>query len=116
MSIETVSTNWDLRTSTNIDRSRGNPDAVRNRPMRILAMGFPRTATMSTVAALEKLGFNGVYHGLRLLENPPDINLWRKAIKAKREGKMGIDWTKKDVRGIPLELNFSSVLTYPPNI
>ena len=96
--MEGLSTNWDLRKSTKIDRSRNNPEAVRKVPMRVLCMSFPRTATMSTVAALEKLGFNGVYHGIRLLENPPDIDIWRKAIQAKTKGTIDQDFTKRDVR------------------
>lgn len=95
--MEALSDNWDLRKSTKIDRSRRNPDAKRVVPMRILCMSFPRTATMSTVAALEMLGYKGVYHGLRLLENPPDINIWRKAIQAKTKGTLERDFTKRDV-------------------
>lgn len=97
-SIELISNNWDLRNSTNIDRSTANPDAKRIVPMRVLSLGFPRTATMSTVAALEKLGFNGVYHGVRLLENPADMKIWRRAIKAKANGTINQEFKKADVR------------------
>ncbi len=74
-----------------IDRSQ----AKRTVPMKVLVLGWPRTGSKSTSAALYNLGFDDVYHFSCLLENPPDCKMWKRAIDAKWNGKG--EFTKKDV-------------------
>lgn len=50
--------------------------------MKVLAMGLPRTGTASMAAALEILGYNNVYHGLKSIDNPDDWKIWDKAASA----------------------------------
>ena len=49
-----------------------------NRPMKVLALGLSRTGTESLKFALEKLGYNGVYHGLDIKGNQAMVwtQLW----------------------------------------
>lgn len=42
------------------------PSSVRTKPMRLLALGLPRTGTESLRSALLMLGFDSVYHGWTL--------------------------------------------------
>lgn len=68
---------------TRIDRSKKK----RVVPMKVLSMGWPRTASMSTSAALSILGFDDVYHMVSFIENPLDAKLWDRALDAKYNGK-----------------------------
>lgn len=64
--------------------------------MKVLVLGWPRTGSKSTSAALYTLGLDDVYHFSCLLENPNDCKMWMRAINAKWHGKG--TFTKKDVR------------------
>ncbi|KAF2446032.1 hypothetical protein P171DRAFT_431398 [Karstenula rhodostoma CBS 690.94] len=69
------------------------PQANRQKPMGVLALGLSRTGTMSLKVALEKLGYD-VYHCsecvMRWREN--HIHLFKEAMEAKLHGK-GQLWT-----------------------
>ncbi|OCL13505.1 hypothetical protein AOQ84DRAFT_282984 [Glonium stellatum] len=56
-------------------------------PMEVLVLGLGRTGSMSMVAALQKLGYDDVYHMSAAIANPPDIDMWQEAIDAKYFGK-----------------------------
>ncbi|KAJ0415327.1 P-loop containing nucleoside triphosphate hydrolase protein [Aspergillus carlsbadensis] len=61
---------------------------VRQVPMKILMLGFPRTGTISLKTALERLGYHSVYHGFEALNvNPRDCEMWWAALQAKYHGK-----------------------------
>lgn len=55
--------------------------------MKVIGASFPRTGTMSTKAALERLGLNPCYHFVTQFERPQDIDVWLAAA----DGKMP-DW------------------------
>ncbi|KAL0944875.1 uncharacterized protein CTRU02_202762 [Colletotrichum truncatum] len=60
---------------------------TRTRPMRLLLLGLPRTATESLNAALEQLGFN-VFSFQAMWSNWQEtIPLWTEAIEAKYHGR-----------------------------
>ena len=44
------------------------PNVVRDRPMKVLALGLSRCGTESLKFALEDLGYKGVYHGFDMTE------------------------------------------------
>ena len=45
------------------------PNLVRDRPMKVLALGLSRCGTESLKFALEELGYKGVYHGYEVKAN-----------------------------------------------
>ena len=45
------------------------PNLVRDRPMKVLALGLSRCGTESLKFALEELGYKGVYHGSEVKGN-----------------------------------------------
>ena len=55
--------------------------------MKIIGVGFGRTGTMSTWAALEHLGFKPCYHFLEVFKRPKHIQTWQAAA----DGEI-IDW------------------------
>ena len=90
----------DLFVNTNIDRRI----CRRVVPLKVIVLGMPRTGTQcmynawiendkcETIqlmprtairVALKQLGFNDTYHMDCLFENPPDMDLWRRAFLAK---------------------------------
>lgn len=75
-----------------IDRS----NAVRTVPMKVLVLGFPKTGSVSTSAALYLLGYDDVYHHNALVENPLDAKMWWRAVNAKFKGEG--EFMKRDVR------------------
>ncbi|KAJ7161957.1 P-loop containing nucleoside triphosphate hydrolase protein [Mycena crocata] len=58
-------------------------------PMKVLALGFPRTGTSSLKVALETLGYVKTNHGYRVFweSNPEVMPMWIAAIKAKFHGE-----------------------------
>ncbi|KAJ7149269.1 hypothetical protein C8R43DRAFT_888091 [Mycena crocata] len=64
-------------------------DTGRKVPMKILALGFPRTGTSSLKIALEALGYVKTNHGYMVAwESKPEVMLmWIAAIKAKFHGE-----------------------------
>ncbi|KAK8134900.1 hypothetical protein PG984_006912 [Apiospora sp. TS-2023a] len=54
-------------------------------PMRVLCLGLSRTGTVSLRAALAQLAYRP-YHGLSMMENPPDAHLWRHILDNKFRG------------------------------
>ncbi|CAI6338615.1 unnamed protein product [Periconia digitata] len=70
-----------MATSRQIDRRASKP---RTRDMRILALGFSRTGTISLKIALEKLGYHP-YHGSIAIRSWKDDHwiLWEEALRAK---------------------------------
>ena len=60
------------------------PNRVRDRPMKVLALGMSRSGTDSLRTALEILGYNGVYHGFEMLYNEThDHEFWIPWLKKK---------------------------------
>lgn len=64
---------------TNIDRTR----CARNVPMKCLVLGLGRTGTKSLCTALSMLGLDHVYHMDSALNNPPDNDMWLRALETK---------------------------------
>lgn len=64
---------------SNIDRT----NCARIVPMRCLVLGLGRTGTKSVCAALTMLGLDHVYHMESALNNPPDNNMWLRALETK---------------------------------
>jgi len=63
--------------------------------MEFLCLGLSRTGTSSLRQALIDLGISDVYHFTSVVtENPPDAELWVRALEWKLEGKG--TWEKKD--------------------
>ncbi|KAI5360829.1 hypothetical protein Slin15195_G087450 [Septoria linicola] len=56
-------------------------------PMQVLSFGPPRTATVSTQKALERLLDAPVYHGYIAADNIPRGKYWLHPVEAKYEGK-----------------------------
>ncbi|KAK0115675.1 hypothetical protein ONS95_000057 [Cadophora gregata] len=56
-------------------------------PMEVLVLGLCRTGTMSMRIALEKLGYENVYHFSSVFEHETHPELWISALKAKYEQK-----------------------------
>jgi hypothetical protein len=99
--------------TTNIDRSHSkrqvtyfhppNPflpkhELINSRivPMKFLCLGLSRTGTSSLRQALLDLGISDVYHFTSVIsENPPDADLWIKALEAKLEHR-GPEFKKED--------------------
>ncbi|KAE8402382.1 hypothetical protein BDV37DRAFT_272855 [Aspergillus pseudonomiae] len=63
------------------------PPAHRDKPMKVLALGMPRTGTLSLYVALKKLGYN-CYHMAEcsLDQRNGSLGLWTRAINAKYNG------------------------------
>jgi len=58
-----------------------------NRPMRILALGLPRSGTDSLRTALATLGYNPIWHGFEMpLSRPTESALWVPLLRAKARG------------------------------
>ncbi|KAH7313590.1 hypothetical protein B0I35DRAFT_276090 [Stachybotrys elegans] len=55
---------------------------MENREMKVLAMGLPRTGTASMAKALEILGYQGVYHGIKAIDTPQDWVVFSRAADA----------------------------------
>lgn len=64
---------------TSIDRTQ----STRTVPMRCLVLGAGRTGTKSICKALTILGLDHVYHMDSALNNPPDNDLWLRALARK---------------------------------
>ena len=68
------------------------PSVVRDRPMKVLALGLSRCGTESLKFALEDLGYKGVYHGFEV-EGDQSI-VWTRLWDAKVAGvggEIGVD-------------------------
>ncbi|KAK7225340.1 hypothetical protein V2G26_013343 [Clonostachys chloroleuca] len=50
--------------------------------MKVLAMGLPRTGSASLAEALEILGYDGVYHGVKAIDSPEDWKIFDRAADA----------------------------------
>ncbi|KAJ6573105.1 P-loop containing nucleoside triphosphate hydrolase protein [Mycena vulgaris] len=61
--------------------------ASRTVPMRVLVLGFCRTGTSSMREALKTLGYKATHHGMAVISNPPEADMWTEAINAKFFGK-----------------------------
>jgi hypothetical protein len=57
--------------------------------MKIIGVGFGRTGTMSTWAALEHLGYKPCYHFLEVFKRPSHIRTWQAAADGEE-----VDWRK----------------------
>ena len=55
--------------------------------VQILALGMPRTGTMSMKLALEHLGYGPVYHGLDIFQRPQDSVTWTDLLEKKHFGR-----------------------------
>lgn len=60
---------------------------TRTKPMKVLALGLPRTATDSLRAALNILGYSYVYHGFDHIADAEDCVNWVQLWKMKQAGK-----------------------------
>ncbi|KAF2232216.1 hypothetical protein EV356DRAFT_450567 [Viridothelium virens] len=56
---------------------------TRDRPMRVLALGFSRTGTESLSKALSQLGYDNVYHGFQAVRSAPDAAAWARLALAR---------------------------------
>lgn len=64
----------------------------RQRPMKLLCLGFSRTGTYSLYLALTSLGYKP-YHMAEVMGNPAvELPVWIDALKAKYDGR---DWDKQ---------------------
>lgn len=68
------------------------PSVVRDRPMKVLALGLSRCGTESLKFALEDLGYKGVYHGFEVEGDQSMVwtRLWDAKV-AGVGGKIGVD-------------------------
>lgn len=57
-------------------------DKPERREMKVLAMGLPRTGSASMAKALEVLGFDDVYHGIKTIKSPRDWKILNRACDA----------------------------------
>ena len=64
------------------------PNVVRDRPMKVLALGLSRCGTESLKLALEDLGYKGVYHGYEVKGD--ECMVWTRLWDAKVAG-LGAD-------------------------
>ena len=53
-----------------------------SREMKVLALGAMRTGTASMAEALEVLGYDGVYHGVKAIDSPEDWKILHRAADA----------------------------------
>lgn len=68
------------------------PSLVRDRPMKVLALGLSRCGTESLKFALEDLGYKGVYHGFDVRGD--ECMVWTRLWDAKASGlgtKIGVE-------------------------
>ena len=68
------------------------PNLVRDRPMKVLALGISRCGTESLKIALEDLGYKGVYHAYDV--EGPQVMVWTRLWDAKvagSENKVGVE-------------------------
>ncbi|KAH8889063.1 hypothetical protein GQ53DRAFT_843143 [Thozetella sp. PMI_491] len=63
------------------------PGRVRDRPMQVLALGLPRTGTDSLREALEKLGYDHVYHGFDCIMSVQDCRAWTELYSKRDSGQ-----------------------------
>jgi sulfotransferase family protein len=61
--------------------------------MKVIGAGFGRTGTLSTKAALEKLGFGPCYHMFELMSRPEHLTAWDAATDRVARGETA-DWEK----------------------
>lgn len=68
------------------------PSVVRDRPMKVLALGLSRCGTESLKFALEDLGYKGVYHGFEVEGDQSMVwtRLWDAKVAGVR-GKIGVE-------------------------
>ncbi|KAH8812818.1 P-loop containing nucleoside triphosphate hydrolase protein [Xylogone sp. PMI_703] len=68
---------------------------TRTKPMKVLALGLPRTATDSLRVALTKLGYEHVYHGFDHIANARDcvnwVHLWSLKTSGQRISRSDFD-------------------------
>ncbi|KAL9085877.1 MAG: hypothetical protein Q9165_007360 [Trypethelium subeluteriae] len=65
-----------LNTLYNFIYPQPSANRTRDRPMRVLALGFSRTGTESLSKALSQLGYDTVYHGFQAVASAPDAAAW----------------------------------------
>ncbi|KAF2122152.1 hypothetical protein BDV96DRAFT_640214 [Lophiotrema nucula] len=85
-------------TMTNIDR------VTRTVPMKVLALGMSRTATMSMKAALDILGLRS-YHFIEFVSNPLHGDHWNAWLRAKYYSNLNLPPTS-----LPTRADFDKVL------
>lgn len=73
---------------------RYQPGQKRTRPLRVLALGLPRTGTRSMCTALEVLGYTHCAHGFDIMDNPAYVAKLNAAIDAKYHN--GKSFTRAD--------------------
>ena len=68
------------------------PNVVRDRPMKVLALGLSRCGTESLKFALEDLGYKGVYHGFEVKGDQSMVwtRLWDAKV-ARLGGEIDVD-------------------------
>ena len=52
----------------------------RNRMLKVIGIGYPRTGTMSLKYALEELRLGPCYHMIEVFERPNDVSFWELAL------------------------------------
>ncbi len=62
------------------------PQRVRDRSMKVLALGLPRTGTDSLREALEKLGYDHVYHGFDCIMSTEECRAWTELYTKRDKG------------------------------
>lgn len=66
-----------------IDSNKGRP----KQPMLVLALGLPRSGSLSLTAALEQIDYPEVYHLHKIPYNSSDYDFWLRANEALHQGK-----------------------------
>lgn len=64
--------------------------------VQILALGMPRTGTMSVKLASEYLGYVPAYHGLDIFQRPQDSVIWNELLKKKHFQQQRLSRTDLD--------------------
>ncbi|KAI9657375.1 MAG: hypothetical protein M1821_003056 [Bathelium mastoideum] len=80
-----MSQNPVLNTIYNVIYPQPEPNRTRDRPLRVLALGFSRSGTESLARALSQLGYNTVYHGFNVVTSAPDCAFWARLALARQK-------------------------------
>ncbi|KAJ6573081.1 hypothetical protein DFH09DRAFT_981932 [Mycena vulgaris] len=68
--------------------------ASRTVPMRVLVLGFCRTGTSSMREALKTLGYKDTHHGMAVISNPPEADMWTAPQERVLEYEVGEGWDR----------------------
>lgn len=70
-------------------------DGLRDRPMKILCLGYSRTGTVSLFTALTMLGYKPYHMAVAVQNASVELPCWADGLEAKRLGK-GEPWGKEE--------------------